>query len=596
MIDLARIGQCQFLEGIPASPGIAIGRVFVLDTERPRVDEIAVAPERVEDEVRRFVAALDETKREIARLRDELAEDLGEKRARVFDAHLMILDDAMIVDGTLRRIREERATAGLALTETVGHVTKAMERTKDEYLRDRVYDIKDIERRLLMRLLGRTAATLGDLGEDVLVVAHDLGITHTAAMRRERVIGFATEVGGRTSHAAIMARSLEIPAVVGLHGVTGAVRQGEVAILDGAMGLLVYKYDEAVLNYYRGRKRQHEEFERQLLLFKDYPAVTRDGRKIELHANIEMADEVASAIAHGAAGIGLFRTESLFLEREGGRLPSEEEQYEAYKAVVSAMAPSPVVIRTLDVGGDKLEPPGAVDREANPFLGWRGIRYCLSHPDLFMAQLRAILRASAHGTVRIMFPMVSSLHEVRDARQVVEAARQELRARGEEFDPTVAIGIMIETPAAATIAESLAQEVDFMSVGSNDLIQYSLAVDRGNDRVAYLYDQYHPAVLQLIAQSIQAAKKHRKWIGLCGEMAGDPLAVLVLLGLGIDQLSTSPVMLPEIKSIIRSTSHAYAKKVASRALRFRTGADVRRYLEQVFRKQFPEISETEMLT
>jgi phosphoenolpyruvate-protein phosphotransferase (PTS system enzyme I) len=584
----------MFLEGIPASPGIAIGRVFILDTERPRVEEIAVAPERVEDEVRSFVSALEETKREIAKLREGLAEDLGENRARVFDAHLMILDDAMIVDGTLRRIREERATAALALTETIGQVTKAMEKTKDEYLRDRVYDIKDIERRLLMRLLGRATASLRDLGEDVLVVSHDLGITHTAAMRRERVIGFATEVGGRTSHAAIMARSLEIPAVVGLHDVTDTVRQGEVAILDGTVGLFVYKYDDAVLNYYRERKRQHEEFERQLLSFKDYPAVTRDGRKIELHANIEVADEVGSAIAHGAAGIGLFRTESLFLD--GGRLPSEDEQYEAYRAVVSAMAPSPVVIRTLDVGGDKLAPPGELQREANPFLGWRGIRYSLSHPDLFMQQLRAIYRASAHGQVRVMFPMVSSLNEVRDARQVVEAAREELRARREPFDPNVAIGVMIETPAAATIADSLAQEVDFMSVGSNDLIQYSLAVDRGNDRVAYLYDQYHPAVLQLIAQTIQAAKKHRKWIGLCGEMAGDPLAALVLLGLGLDQLSTSPVMVPEIKSIVRSTSHAYAKKVASRALRFRTGADVRRYLEQIFRKEFPEMSETEMIT
>ena len=329
-----------------------------------------------------------------------------------------------------------------------------MERTKDEYLRDRVYDIKDIERRLLMRLLGRTAASLRDLGEDVLVVSHDLGITHTAAMRRERVIGFATEVGGRTSHAAIMARSLEIPAVVGLHNVTDIVRQGEVAILDGAMGLLVYKYDQAVLNYYRERKRQHEEFERQLLTFKDYPAVTRDGRKIELHANIEVAGDVASAIAHGAAGIGLFRTESLFLEGGGGRLPSEDEQYEAYRAVVSAMAPSPVVIRTLDVGGDKLAPPGVVGREANPFLGWRGIRYSLSHPDLFMQQLMAVYRASAHGTVRVMFPMVSSLHEVRDAKQVVEAAKQELRARGQPFDPNVAIGVMVETPAAATIADS----------------------------------------------------------------------------------------------------------------------------------------------
>ncbi|MBM3306882.1 MAG: phosphoenolpyruvate--protein phosphotransferase [Candidatus Eisenbacteria bacterium] len=593
MIDPSRIGRCRFLEGIPASPGIAIGRVFVLDTERPRVDDVAVPPERIEDEVRKFTTALEETRGEIAHLRDGLAEDLGETRARIFDAHLMILDDAMVVDGTLRRIREQRASAAVALTQTIGQVTGAMERTRDEYLRDRVYDIKDIERRLLMRLLGRSAASLSELEEDVLIVAHDLGVTHTAAMRRERVIGFATEAGGRTSHAAIMARSMEIPAVVGLRNATQAVRQGEVAILDGMQGLLVYEYDDAVFDHYRERKRQHEEFERQLLSLKDYPAITRDGRTLELQANIEVPEEVHSAIAHGAAGIGLFRSEYLFLEP--GHLPSEEDQFEAYASVAAAVAPSPVVVRTLDVGGDKLAPPGSGEREANPFLGWRGIRYSLSHTDLFMTQLRAILRASARGTVRVMFPMVSSLHEVRDAKQVLAAAREELQVRGEAFDPNMAVGIMVETPAAATIADSLASEVDFMSIGSNDLIQYSLAVDRGNDRVAYLYDQYHPAVLQLIAQTIRSAKRHRKWVGLCGEMAGDPLALLVLLGLGLDQLSTSPVMLPEIKSLVRSTSYAFARKVASRVLRLRTGADVRRYLEGVVKKQFPELSATEMI-
>jgi phosphotransferase system enzyme I (PtsI) len=593
VIDLSNIGRCRLIEGVPASPGIAIGRVFVLDTERPRVDEIAVPSELVEAEARKFVAALEETKRELGRLRDGLAEDLGERSARLFDPHLMILDDAMIVDGTLRRIREQRVTAAVALTETIGQVTKAMERTRDEYLRERVYDIKDIERRLLMRLLGRTGATPRGLGDDVIIVARDLSITDTAAMRRERVLGFATEQGGRTSHAAIMARSLEVPAAVGLHGATEAVGQGEVAILDGTQGVLVYEFDEAVLGYFRDRKRQLEEFDRQLLTLRDYPAVTRDGHSVQLHANIEVPEDVRSAIAHGAGGIGLFRTENLFLD--GGRMPSEDEQYEAYRAVASSMAPSPVVIRTLDVGGDKLAPAGTVEREANPFLGWRGIRYSLSHPDLFMTQLRAALRASAHGKVAIMFPMVSSLHEVRDAKQVVEAARQDLQRRGEPFDPDVAIGVMVETPAAVTIAGSLAQEVDFMSIGSNDLIQYTLAVDRGNDRVAYLYDQYHPAVLQMVAQTIEAARKHRKWVGLCGEMAGDPRAVLVLVGLGIDQLSTSPVMLPEIKSLVRSTSLALARKVAARALRFRTGVDVRRYLEQTLKKEFPEISATEMI-
>jgi phosphotransferase system enzyme I (PtsI) len=578
---------------MPASPGIVIGRAFILDTERPHVDEEPIGPDAVDEEIHSFETAVDEVKSELVRLRTGLEDELGEDHARIFDAHLMILEDSMVIDGTLRRIREQRINAAFALTETIGQVTKAMEKTRDEYLRERVVDIRDIERRLLIRLLGRKPRTLKHLADDVVVIAHDLAPTDTASMHKERVIGFATEAGGRTSHAAIMARSLEIPAVVGLRRVLNEIRQGEVVIIDGTLGFLVHGFDQAVHDYYIERKRQYEEFERELLTLKDYPAVTRDGRKFELGANIEIPNEVSSAKSHGAEGIGLFRTEYLFIARDD--LPSEDEQFEAYRCVVSAIAPSPVVIRTLDVGGDKFGPHGAAEREANPFLGWRGIRYSLSCPDLFMAQLKAILRASAHGSVRIMFPMISSLHEIRDARQVLEAARQELRMSGAPFDEDVDVGIMVETPAAAAVAEMLAPEVDFFSIGSNDLVQYTLAVDRGNERVAYLYDEYHPAVLRLIDQTVKAAKKHRKWVGLCGEMAGNPLAVLVLIGLGLDELSTSPLMLPEIKSIIRSTTYNFARKVAAKAMRMRSGQEVRRYLEGVFKEKFPDISASEMI-
>lgn len=594
MIDLSDIGKAEVIEGIPASPGIVIGRAFILDTERPHVEEEAVRPEDVDDEVRLFTEAVEETRQELLGFRRRLADDLGEDHARIFDAHLMILEDSMVVEGTTRRIREEHINAAFALTETIGHVTRAMERTEDGYLRERVYDIKDIERRILMRLLGKETRSLRHLTDEVIVVAHDLAPTHTASMYKERVIGFATEVGGRTSHAAIMARSLEIPAVVGLHGVTDLIKQGESIIVDGTVGVLVYRYDDAVRQYFEERRRQYEEFETELLKLKDYPAVTRDGRKLELGANIEIPDEVRSAIAHGAEGIGLFRTEYLFIARDS--FPSEDDQYEAYRDVVSVMAPASVVIRTLDVGGDKFGPQAGAEREANPFLGWRGIRYSLSHPDLFIRQLKAILRASAHGSVRIMFPMVSSLQEVLDAKQVLEAARQELRSEGREFDESVQVGIMVETPAAATVADLLAVEVDFMSIGSNDLIQYTLAVDRGNEWVAYLYDEYHPAVLRLIEQTVRAAKRHRKWVGLCGEMAGNPLAVPLLVGLGLDELSTSPLMLPEVKSIIRSTTYGFAKKLAAKAMRMRTGPEVRRYLEQVFRQKFPDLSAAEMIS
>ncbi|MFH1502892.1 MAG: phosphoenolpyruvate--protein phosphotransferase [Candidatus Eisenbacteria bacterium] len=594
MIDFAEIGKTKYIEGVPASPGIVMGRAFILDTERPHVSAETIEPSQIEPEIAAFEDAIADVKAQLVKLRSALEDELGEEHARIFDAHLMILDDSMVVDGTVKRVREQKVSAALALTETIGSVTAAMSRTDDEYLRDRVFDIKDIERRLLVRLLGRKADSLKRLKDDVIVIAHQLAPTHTASMHKERVKGFATEAGGRTSHAAIMARSLEIPAVVGLGRVTDLIDQGESIIVDGTLGLVVYQYDQAVLDYYLKRQKQYEEFEHSLLTLRDYPAVTRDGRKFELAANIEIPDEVDSAISHGAEGIGLFRTEYLFIARDES--PTEDEQYEAYRHVVEAMAPSSVVIRTLDVGGDKFGPRESGRKEENPFLGWRGIRYSLAKPDLFMRQIRAILRSSAHGNVRLMFPMISSLHEVRDAKQVVEAARQELIARGQEFDEGAEVGVMIETPAAAVIADLIADEVDFMSIGSNDLTQYALAVDRGNDRVAYLYDEYHPAVLRLLEQTVRAAKRRRRWVGLCGEMAGNPLAVLLLIGLGLDELSTSPLMLPEVKSIIRATSYNSARKTLLKAMGMKTGSEVRRYLEGIFRKKYPEISATELIT
>lgn len=564
------------LRGIPVSPGIAIGRVFVLDRERLPLKVVDIDPTKVEAEIDRFEVAIAKTKREFAHIQEKIAHQLGEEKARIFDAHLMMLEDTMAIDETIEAIRRERKNADFLFFQNLEKVRKTLLATGDEYLRERAVDFQDVERRVLRNLAGDGEESLDRPDEPSIVLAKFLTPSDTAQLDRKRALGFVTDLGGRTSHAAIMARSLEIPAVVGLKEVTKKACPGDLLVVDGTEGVVLINPDEKRLVEYRERREIFVQRGRQLLTLWDKPATTLDGRTVELQANIELPEEVDAAISYGARGIGLYRTEYLYLARTD--LPSEEEQYEAYASIARRMAPDPVVIRTFDLGGDKLFPGLNMDREPNPYLGWRAIRICRERRDIFKVQLRAILRASSQGKVRIMFPMISGLAELRKIKAVFRGVQKELRGKGVPFDENCEIGVMIEIPSAALVADQLAQEVDFFSVGTNDLIQYAIAVDRGNEKIAYLFDPFHPAVLRLIRMIIAAGHEKGIWVGLCGEMAGDPLSVWLLLGMGLDEFSMSPIALPEAKRLIRSITYQEARKIAREALSLHTAEEVGRFM------------------
>jgi phosphoenolpyruvate-protein phosphotransferase (PTS system enzyme I) len=442
---------------------------------------------------------------------------------------------------------------------------------------------------VLSNLAGKAhgAGDLSNLDSDVVILSHDLSPADTARMRKEKVKAFATDVGGRTSHTAIMARSLEIPAVVGLNNVTARVQDDDYVIVDGNRGRVIIRPLRETLERYTGELARYASFTKGLLRFKDLPAVTVDGHRIMLSANIESHEEVDSVIEHGAHGIGLYRTEFLYIGREG--LPGEDEQHRIYDAVAAKIRPHPVIIRTMDIGGDKFLSAIESPKEINPYLGWRGIRFCLARKDIFKTQLRAILRSSTRGNVKIMYPMISNLDELVQALAVLEEAKQELTGEGVAFDPDCEVGIMVETPAAAMIAAELAGQVDFFSIGSNDLIQYALAADRGNEKVAYLYEPLHLAVLRFINQTVCAAKQAGIWVGLCGEMSSDPVCAFILLGLGLDELSTSPYVVPEIKEMVRSVSYEDARSIAHDALNITNPSEIRRRAAAAIAREAPDL-------
>jgi len=550
------------LQGVVVSPGIAIGQAYVYEPEVPVA--VLLKVDDVEQEMTRFHQALEVAKAQIESVQSEAVAEVGEETAAIFTAHAMFLEDPELLGQITGRIEADGINAEFAVQETIESYAAVFASMEDEYMRARGADIKDVGQRLLRVLMGKAEVPLSELSSPVIVIAHDLTPSDTARMNKAMVLGFATETGGRTSHTAIMARILGIPAVVALGQLLDDVQAGDIVIVDGGEGLLVVDPDDGTISEYQSRRG--EDRKRQDALRKDAQlrAVTADGHAFDVAANIGDVESARSAVEFGAEGVGLLRTEFLYLNRT--TLPDEEEQYRAYVAIAEAMEDRPIVIRTLDIGGDKQLPYLDIGEEQNPFLGWRAIRYCLDRPELFKTQLRAILRAGAHHNLRMMFPMIATLDEVRRAKRMVEEAKEELRSGGHSYDPDLGVGIMIEIPAAALAADALAREVDFFSIGTNDLIQYTMACDRGNERVGYLYEPLHPTILCLIQKVIAGAHRHGRYVGMCGEMAGDPEAIPLLLGMSIDLLSMNPAAIPQAKQIIREIRIDEARTLADEAL------------------------------
>ena len=578
------------LKGIPASPGIAIGKAFLFDTSQLIVNEKDIKQDAIPSEITRFEEALIKTRSEILAIQKKISKEMGTQHAEIFNAHLLVLEDRMLIEEVIEGLKKERKCVEYIFSKVIEKYIKVFSKMNDEYLKERTSDIEDVGKRILKNLIGAQEKTLSDLKEEVIVVAYDLSPSDTANMHKKNVKGFVTDIGGRTSHTAIMAKSLEIPAVVGLENVTARVKAGDILIVDGTDGIVLINPDKTVLKKYEAKQQKFVEFEKTLLDLKDTPATTLDGHRVEISANIELPNEVSSVIAHGAEGIGLYRTEFFYMNRND--VPGEEEQFEAYKKVTTRLSKKPVIIRTLDLGGDKFLSQLKFPHEMNPFLGWRAIRYCLAKPEVFKVQLRAILRASVFGNIKVMFPMISGLGELRQAKEVLEEAKQELRIKKASFNENVEVGAMIEIPSAALTCDLLAKEVDFFSIGTNDLIQYSLAVDRANEKIAYLYKPTHPAVLRLIKNIIDSGHKENIWVGMCGEMAAESGFVLLLLGLGLDEFSMSPVLVPEMKYVISNVRFEDARKVAEEAMKLPTGEEVETYTNKRLNELMPSLKKT----
>ena len=574
-------------KGIAASPGIAMGKAYILEKEEYCILEYKIKKEEVEQELKRFETAVENSKKDLGKIKKRVEEKMGEKEAYIFQAHLYILEDPLFIQDITRRIKRHRLNAETAVKRTLDVFEAKFASARAEFIRRKFGDVEDVGEHILRNLLKRPTRTLSHLEENIIVVADDLAPSDTASMQKGRIMGFATNVGGRTSHSAIMARSMEIPAVVGLRDITKKVEPGSVVILDGNTGLVIINPGSQQLENYRKKKKRFISHKKSLKILKSLPAQTLDGREVSLAANIAAPEEVELAVREGAEGIGLYRTEYLYMNRSS--LPSEDEQVEAYKKVLEKAGSNSVIIRTLDLGGDKFISQFPVPAEINPFMGWRAIRLCLERVDIFETQLRAILRASRFGNGKIMYPMISGVEEIRKVNQILAGIKEKLRREGTPFAENVETGIMIEIPSAAVIADLLAKEVDFFSLGTNDLIQYSLAVDRVNEKVAYLYQPLHPSILRLIDNVIKCAHRENIWVGVCGEMASDPLSVLILLGLGVDEFSVAPTSLLEIKKIIRSTKWEETQEIAVKMLKSKTSHEAKKLAERKLSQRIKKI-------
>lgn len=563
--------------GVAASPGIAIGTAFTHAGARPTVSQRRIAPSRVAAERSRFIDALSSVAEGVRRTRDRVEIEHGPDLAQIFEAQLTMLADAEVRDQTLQIIGERHWPAERAFAETMASLCAAFEQIENEYLRARVGDLRDIEQQVLTQLSGGVLPGLQTLRNNTIIIARDLLPSEVAQLGRRLVTGLVIDIGGATSHTSIIARSLGLPTVVGAEGASRQIVSGSRVIVDGDEGVVHARPTAPVLRYFRSERRRQLRRERDLTGRRNLPSVTADDSKVELCANIDLPQEIDLALANGAEGVGMCRTEFLYL---GHVLPGEQQQYESYRAIVEAMSPRSVVIRTLDLGGDKLSHAVDASAEANPMLGWRGIRICLDTPDLFKTQIRAILRAAACGNAQILLPMVSQIDEVRRARVLIAEAAAELAAAGVEHRADCDLGVMIEVPSAAITSRQFADEVDFFSLGTNDLVQYTLAVDRGTARVADLYDPLHPAVLQLIRQVSDSARDARISAAICGEMASDPEAAVVLMGLGIMKLSVSSTLIPELKEVVRAIRLSDARAIADQALTLTSGQQVRQLVQE----------------
>ena len=577
------------LRGIPASAGVAIGKVLLFDSEDLLVPHRTITEDQIPGEVLRFEEALIQTRHQILKIQKRLADELVQEHAEIFNAHLLVLEDHTLREEILTGLKTQRVNVEMMFNEVIRRHLRAFSRTEDEYLRERTADIDDVRKRVLRNLLGRHADVLGQLDEPVVVVAHSLSPSETAQMHKRHVLAFITDIGGRTGHTAIMAKSLEIPAVVGVEVATKRIKKDDLVIVDGTHGEVIVEPDADTIHRYEVEQRRNQEISRQLLQVKDLPAQTLDHHRVILSANIELPDEMPSVMAHGAEGVGLYRTEFFYLNRTD--LPTEEEQFQAYKSAAEALKPNPVIIRTVDLGGDKFFSPLDLPSEMNPFMGWRAIRFSLARPDIFRMQLRAILRASPYGNLKLMYPMISGLPELQQANEILQEVREALRREGLPFAEPMQVGAMIEVPSAALTCDLLAKEVQFFSIGTNDLIQYALAVDRVNEKIAYLYEPTHPGVLRLVKHIIEGGHAAGLWVGMCGEMAGEPALALWLLGIGLDEFSVSPVQVPVIKKIIRAVEHRTAQTIAQEALTLTTGKEVEDFLTAHLRRLVPEFAE-----
>ena len=562
------------ISGIPASPGIVFGKALVLKEEKIVLDMQKIKDSQVEEEIARFYAGREAAVEQLNSIKERAYQSLGEEKAAIFEGHLMILEDEELEEEIIDYLRSNHVNAAVAANVVINQQVAILSEIDDEYLKERAGDIRDIGNRLIKNILGMHIVDLGEINEEAILVAYDLTPSETAQLNLDKVLGFVTDIGGRTSHTSIMARSLELPAIVGTNNVTELVNTGDFLILDALNNVVYVNPSQEDIQRLKALQAKLADEKAELAKLKDLPALTLDGHRVDVVANIGTIRDIEGAERNGAEGVGLYRTEFLFMDRD--QLPTEEEQFIAYKDVVEAMNGNLVILRTMDIGGDKELPYLDLPKEMNPFLGWRAIRIALDRREILNAQLRAVLRASAYGKLAIMFPMIISVEEIRELKSVIEELKVELRNEGKDFDENIQIGVMVETPSAAVNAKFLAKEVDFFSIGTNDLTQYTLAVDRGNELISHLYNPMSPSVLSLIKQVIDASHAEGKWTGMCGELAGDERATVLLLGMGLDEFSMSAISVPRIKKLIRNVNYQDAKLLAEKALQQPTAVEIER--------------------